>query len=51
MINDGTQESINRLIRLSVLEISKIDTRPSTLDFDDDDDMMMMTIICRLSLL
>ena len=45
MVSDGLQESTNRPIRLSVPEIPKIDTRPSTLgsvdddDDDDDDDM------------
>jgi hypothetical protein len=44
MVSDGMQESTNRLIRLSVPEIPKIDTRPSARgscddDDDDDDDM------------
>lgn len=38
MVSDGMQESIHWLIRLSVPEIPKIDTRPSTLGSDDDDD-------------
>jgi hypothetical protein len=38
MVSDGMQESTNRLIRLSIPEIPKIDTRPSTLGPDDDND-------------
>ena len=38
MVSDGMQESTNRLIRLSVPEIPKIDMCPSTLGSADDDD-------------
>lgn len=38
MVNNGMQEFTNWLIRLFILEIPKIDTRLSTLGFDNDDD-------------